>query len=370
MKTSKIFFLISFFTITNVHSQALTIANEGGNKKASVSEYIGLAKVTINYNRPGVKGREWKIWGTPVAHYGLQDLGFGTSTASPWRAGANENTTITFSENVKVEDNDLVAGTYGFHIILGASEDILIFSKRANSWGSFYYDPAEDALRVTVKHQNLEQSVEWLTFEFLDQTQNSATIALKWEKRMIPFKVVVDVQKLQLASFKSELKTKPGFTWQAFQQAAQYCLDNNIATEQALEWADMAINARFVGQKNFQTLSTKAEVLEKLQRNDGAKKLREEALPLGTIFELHQYARTLITAKKPKEALDVFLLNSKKNPDVFTTNVGLGRGYSANGDYKKALSYMKKALQQAPDELNETNVRNLIKKLESNTDVN
>jgi tetratricopeptide (TPR) repeat protein len=370
MKTTKLFFLISFFAIGNANAQSLTVANEGGNRKALVSEYIGLAKVTINYTRPGVKGREGKIWGTPVAHYGLQDLGFGTSIASPWRAGANENTTITFSENVKVEDKDLAAGTYGFHIILGASEDILIFSKRANSWGSFYYDPAEDALRVTVKHQNLEKSIEWLTYEFLDQTDNSATVALKWEKRLIPFKVSVDVQNLQLASFKSELKTKPGFTWQAFQQAAQYCLDNGIATEQALEWADEAITARFVGQKNFQTLSTKARVLEKLGRNEEAKKLRDEALPMGAIFELHQYARTLLTTKKPKEALDVFLLNYKKNPDVFTTNVGLGRGYSATGDYKKSLSYMKKALQQAPDELNKTSVQTAIRKLENNTDIN
>jgi hypothetical protein len=94
--------------------QQLTTVNDGNNKKASVSEHIGLAKVTINYDRPGVKGREGKIWNTPVAHYGLKDLGFGTSTASPWRAGANENTTITFSENVKIEGHDLTAGTYGF----------------------------------------------------------------------------------------------------------------------------------------------------------------------------------------------------------------------------------------------------------------
>ena len=120
----------------------LTTVNDGNNKKASVSEHIGMAKVTITYDRPGVKGREGKIWNTSVAHYGLKDLGFGTSTAAPWRAGANENTTISFSENVKVEGKDLVAGTYGFHIILGEEQDVLIFSHRNNSWGSFYYNPA------------------------------------------------------------------------------------------------------------------------------------------------------------------------------------------------------------------------------------
>ncbi|HEY1055201.1 MAG TPA: DUF2911 domain-containing protein, partial [Emticicia sp.] len=200
----------------------LTSAPDGGNKKASVSEQIGITDVTINYGRPGVKGREGKIWGTPVAHYGLVDLGFGTSKAAPWRAGANENTTISFSNDVKIEGKDLAAGTYGFHIILGEADNTLIFSKANNSWGSFYYDPAQDALRVNVKSQPLDKSVEWLKYEFMNQTDNSATIALLWEKRMIPFKIEVDEHKIQLASFRNELHTKPGFKWQSFVQAANY----------------------------------------------------------------------------------------------------------------------------------------------------
>src|SRR6478672_980371 len=345
----------------------LTVINEGGNKKASVSEHIGPLNITVNYDRPGVKGREGKIWNTPVAHYGLVDLGFGTSTAAPWRAGANENTTISFSHAVKVEGRDLAAGTYGFHIILGEKEDILIFSKRNNSWGSFYYDPSEDALRVPVVHQQLDKSVEWLKYEFINQTENSATVTLQWEKRLIPFKVEADVHKLQLESFKNELKTKPGFTWQTFVQAANYCLDNNIETEQALAWADEAITARFVGQKNFQTLSTKARALTKLNREAEAKAITDEAIHLGSMIELHQYGRQLLNAKKPQQALEVFKLNYKNNPNVFTTNVGLGRGYSATGDFKQSAKYLKAALAQAPDDLNKNNIENLLKKLEKGT---
>lgn len=367
----KIIFLATLLLSASfAFAQALTTGNEGSNKKASVTEYIGLAKITINYSRPGVKGREGKIWNTPVAHYGLEDLGFGTSTASPWRGGANENTTISFSENVKIDNKDLAAGIYGFHVILGEKEDILIFSKRSNSWGSFYYNPEEDALRVTVKHQELEKSVEWLKYEFTNQTENSATVALMWEKRLIPFKVEADIHKIQLESFRSELRTKPGFTWQAFVQAADYCLDNNIETAQALAWADEAISARFVGQKNFQTLNTKARALEKLGRQTEAEKLLDDALPMGSIFELHQYARILVNGKNPKRALRVFELNYKKNPDVFTTNVGLARGFSANGNYKKALVYLKKALPQSPDGLNRGNIQNMIKKLEAGKDIN
>lgn len=367
----KIIRIITLFALQAAFPQGqLTTFNDGGNKKASVSEHIGMVKVTINYDRPGVKGREGAIWNTPVAHYGLTDLGFGTSKASPWRAGANENTTIDFSENVKVEGKNLAAGTYGFHIILGEKDDVLIFSKRNNSWGSFYYDPSEDVLRVTVQHQSLDKSVEWLKYEFINPTENSATIALMWEKRMIPFKVEADVHQLQLASFRNELKTKPGFNWQSFVQAANYCLDNNVETEQALTWADEAINARFVGQKNFQTLSTKARALTQLNRPDEAKSTMDEAIKMGNLLELHQYGRSLITNKKEKDALEVFLLNYKNNPNVFTTNVGLGRGYAAMGDTKKALKYMNAALQQAPDELNKTNIQRLIGLLNQGKNIN
>jgi hypothetical protein len=138
----------------------LTREPDGGNKKASVSEQIGIVKISIAYSRPGVKGREGKIWNTPVAHYGFVDLGHGTSNAAPWRAGANENTTISFSHPVTIEGHELPAGTYGFFISLGEEESTLIFSKVNNSWGSFYYDPAEDALRVTVKNQTLDSPVK------------------------------------------------------------------------------------------------------------------------------------------------------------------------------------------------------------------
>ena len=362
-------FLLLTAPVCATAQYALSVGNLGDNKRASVTEYIGLAKITVDYHRPGVKGRDGKIWNTDVAHYGLKDLGFGTSNAAPWRGGANENTTISFSHPVTVEGKNLAAGTYGLHFILGETSDTVIFSKRANSWGSFYYDPAEDALRVSVGHRALDRSVEWLKYEFTDQTENTATLALMWEKRLIPIKIEADIHTMQMESFRSELRTKPGFTWNAFVQAANYALQHNEMDE-ALEWSDMAISARFVGQKNFQTLTTKANVLRKLNRNAEADKLMAEALPLGQVFELHQYGRQLIAEKKPQQALAVFEANYKKNPNVFTTNVGLGRGYSAIGNYKKALAYMEAALKQAPDEVNKSSVEAAITKLRNGKDVN
>jgi hypothetical protein len=161
-------------------AQNLTIPPSGGNKKASVSETIGITDVSIQYHRPGVKGREGKIW-NGLVHTGFTDLGFGTSKQAPWRAGANENTIIDFSTPVFVENKPLDAGKYGLFVAMGDGEATIIFSKNYTSWGSFFYDPKEDALRVVVKTKPLTESIKWMKYEFIDQTDSSAVIALKWE---------------------------------------------------------------------------------------------------------------------------------------------------------------------------------------------
>ncbi|MGZ5218832.1 MAG: DUF2911 domain-containing protein [Chitinophagaceae bacterium] len=346
----------------------LTTEPDGDNKKASVSEQIGIVKISISYSRPGVRGREGKIWNTPVAHYGFADQGHGTSYSTPWRAGANENTTLSFSHPVKIEGKDLPAGTYGFFIALGETESTLIFSKVNNSWGSFYYDSTQDALRVSVKNETVDKSVEWLRYDFTDETRSSAVIAMSWEKKRIPFKVEADIQKLQMASFRSELRTTRPFY--DFISAANYCVANNIELEQALAWMDRAIYFRIMGVKNFQTLGTKAAVLMKMDRVDEAKKVMEEAIPMGTMIEVHFYGRTLLNMKLKQDALKIFKINYDKFPNVFTTNVGLGRAYAAVGEYKKALQYMRAALPQSPDVTNKGRVENMIKNLEEGKDVN
>src|SRR5215831_1454703 len=217
----------------------LTTTPSGGNKKAWVGERIGLTDVTIHYDRPHVNKREGKIWGQLVP-VGYTDQGFGSSKAAPWRAGANENTTIEFSTDVKVEGQLLAAGKYGFFIAYDPNECTLIFSKNSSSWGSFYYDPKEDVLRVKVKPVATDKSVEWLNYQFSDQTDDAATISLNWEKLIIPFRVHVDVVSQQLESFRHELRSNKGFNWNAWDQAARYCLAHNTNMDQALQWADSA----------------------------------------------------------------------------------------------------------------------------------
>jgi len=346
----------------------INIEPYGGNKRAFVGEQIGVVEVEISYNRPGVKGREGLIWNTPVAHYGLVDLGHGTTHAAPWRAGANENTTISFSHPVKVEGSELPAGKYGFFISLGETESTLIFSKINNSWGSFYYDSSEDALRVTVKNVPQDVSTEWLKYEFINQTNNSATVAMIWEKRMIAFKVEAETKKLQMEAFRSDFRTtRPYYD---FLSAIYWCVQNDYELEQALAWADRAISFRVMGEKNFRTLSAKAAVLNKMGRTDEANKIMVEALPLGTMTEVHAYGRQLLQQKMPQEAFKVFKGNYDKYPNEYYTEVGMGRAYSALGDYKKALSYMKKAMSRPLDEANKTNIEAMAKTLEKGIDIN
>jgi tetratricopeptide (TPR) repeat protein len=370
MKKLVSFCLLSLIITASAFSQ-LTTPADGGNKKAMVGERIGITDVTIHYDRPGVKGREGKIWGQLV-HVGYSDLGFGTSKQAPWRAGSNENTTIEFSTDVMIEGQKLPAGKYGFFIAYDPNECTLIFSKNTTSWGSYFYRPEEDVLRVKVKPVETDKSVEWLKYEFMNETENSATVALLWEKLMIPFKVEVDLNKLQLESFRRELRGERSFSpgWQSYQQAARYTLDKNVALEEGLQWADQAISDQFVGEANFVTLSTKADILAKLGRQAEADTIMKKALPLGNMQQVHQYGRSLLAQKKNKEALDVFKLNIQKNPNQFTTLMGLTRGYSANGDYKNALKTVNLALPLAPNPQAKTLVEDMIQKLKEGKDVN
>jgi len=357
------------FACASITKAQLTTLPDGGNKKASVSEQIGITQVTINYNRPAVKKRDGHIWGELVPP-GFVDQGFGPSKAAPWRAGANEGTNIEFSTDVKIEGQLLPAGKYGFFVAYDPNECTLIFSKNSTSWGSFFYDPTEDVLRVKVKPVPAEKSVERLKYEFTDQTPGSAVIALEWEKLVIPFKVEVDLVATQLASFRRELRTDKGFNWESWDQAALYCAQHKTNLDQALLWADSAISVDFGGDNSFKAYSTKAMVLDSLGRNDEAAAVIKKALPLASEGELYRYGRVLTQQKKGKESLEIFKLNYTKHPDDFMSNMGMARGYSATGDYKKAVTFAQKAKPQAPNQATKDFIDKLIKQLQDGKDVN
>ena len=363
--------LLSFqLVFTGMVKAQLTTLPRGGNKRASVSEQIGITDVIIHYSRPGVKKRDGHIWGELIP-VGFTELGYGAKKPAPWRAGANENTTIEITTDVKIEGQDLPAGRYGFFIAYDPNECTLIFSKNSSSWGNFFYNPEEDALRVKIKPVKTDKSVEWLKYEFTDQTPSSATVQLQWEKLAIPFRIDVDVIKTQIASFRRELRgdrALPGL-WQAWNQAAAYCAANKTNLEEGLMWADSATSFRFSGSTTFTPWQTKAAILDSLGRKAEADEIMKKALPYADQFEAYIYASGLVSTKRPKEAFEVFKMNYDKFPNTLFTNLGMASGYSALGDFKKALDFAQKALPQAKGG-NKLEIERNIRDLQNGKDMN
>ncbi|MEQ9466081.1 MAG: DUF2911 domain-containing protein [Ekhidna sp.] len=347
----------------------------GGSQKSYVKQHIGgVGSVAISYSSPGARGRT--IYGN-VVPYGFNNLGFGLSTAenpSPWRAGADQNTTFTFSHDVKIEGKELPAGKYGFFVAPAAEGAwTVIFSKDNNHWGSFYYKAENDALRVEVTPEDVGFH-EWLTYEFIDRQNTSTTVALIWGDKKLPVKIeLADPVGAHIAQLTAELNNQQGFNYQNFTAAAGYA--SSVGEhEKAIEWADAAINAPFFGQKNWATMSTKGAVLAAAGKSEESAQVMDEAirLPGATAGAIHQYGRQLIAAGQKDKALEIFKYNHKTNNGAWPTNYGLARGYSAVGNYKQALKYMKLAKENIPagDTLNGPIIDQNIAKLEKGEDIN
>jgi hypothetical protein len=319
-------------------------------QRAVVTQRIGLTDVTIVYHEPMVGGRE--LWGK-IIPYG-----------KVWRAGANENTTIAFGDDVAVEGKPLAAGTYGLHMIPNEDHWTIIFSKNSTSWGSFTYDEKEDALRVDVKPQTAEFR-EALTYTFDDIKPESAAATLRWDKIAVPFHVSVDVKAIAERSIRNQLRNTGGFSWAGYDEAAMWCLDGNCSLEQGLKWEDTSIQ----NEERFENLLTKSQILAAMGKAQEADATKAKALDKATGLQLHVYGRGLQIQKKQDEGFAVFKINVQKRPNEWYTHGEIARMASANGDFSTALKEMKLALAGAPD-ATKNQIQGLIARLEKNQDIN
>ena len=184
----------------------------------------------------------------------------------------------------------------------------------------------------------------------------------------MPWTIRVEkIEDLYISKIKENLTNVQGFGWRGWVAASQYCVAANTHLEQALEWAEIAVNKQFIGEANFTTLSNKAQVLEKLGRKEEANEAMLAAVRHRTAgpIDLHQYGRRLLSEKKNRQAMEIFQLSFERNGDQWPVHVGLARGYAANGDAKQALEHAKKALTQAPDPLNKKGLETMIQDLEA-----
>jgi len=298
-------------------------------QRATVSQTIGLTEVALTYHRPAVKDR--KIWGD------LVPLG------KVWRAGANENTTISFSSPVTVGGKELPAGTYGLHVLPAEKEWTFILSTVASAWGSFSYDPAEDAVRVAAAVE-AAPFLEHLAYTLDEPGPDRVLVTLHWEKLRASFPVEVKTHDVVLASIRQELRGLPRFGWQGWNQAARYCLQNKVSLDEGLAWADRSLALN----ENMTNLMTKAGLLEAKGDAAQAATLRAKALAIGTEAEVNQYGYVLLGQKKVDEAIVVFAKNAKDHPQSWNVFDSLGEAYAAKGDKTQAVANYAKARSMAP----------------------
>ncbi|OAI56334.1 hypothetical protein AYO50_00570 [Acidobacteria bacterium SCGC AG-212-P17] len=343
-------FIAIVFAATLAHAQSAVLDLPRDSQHAKVIQRVGITDITINYHRPLVKGR--KVWG------GLVPYG------QVWRAGANENTTIEFTDPVAIEGKPLAKGIYGLHMLPTENEWTVIFSKTATAWGSFTYNQSEDALRVTVKPQAAEMK-EAMAYEVDDVTPTSAVIALRWEKVAVPFKVEVSTNEIVAQNLHGQLRGLAQYAWDGWDDAANYFLTNKYNLEEALKYEDKSIGV----EERYENLINKSRILDAMNRKDDATVARNKALGIASVTQLHTYGRQLQLAGKQDEAFAVFRSNIKKDPNHWLVRTEAARLAVAKGDYDGATKEMKLALAAAPDPAKPT-VEGLVKRLEAKQDIN
>ena len=335
---------VLFASAATAHAQAALKLPEQS-PAATVTQTVGLTDITVVYHRPAVNGRA--IWGALVPYN------------EPWRAGANENTTVQFSSDVKVGGKPLKAGTYGLHMIPTQKEWTIAFSNMSVAWGSFTYDQKEDALRVTVTPHAVPTAQERLLYRFDDPGDSKATLVLAWEKLEVPIAIEVDTPKVVMASIRGQLRGPAGFTWQGFNQAANYWLRNGGSLEEALKFADRSIQ----NSATFQNQMTRAAILEKQGNAKGAAELRAKVMPTASEADLNQYGYRLVGEKKIDEALKVFQTNVEKHPDSWNAHDSLAEGLATKGDKAAAAAEYSKALALTKDPVQKKRIEGQIARL-------
>lgn len=234
--------------------------------KATVTQTIGLTDVTITYSRPAVKGRT--IWGELVPYDKV------------WRTGANEATIITFANDVTINSKELPAGTYSLHTLPGKSSWSFIFNKKAEQWGSYSHDPAQDALRVEAV-PTAGPMVEWMTFSFPDVGTDSAKVELAWETLRVAFTIGVDTTNQALAEIRKTLAGEVK-EWNVPYGAASFAYNNNIDNKaEAMEWLDRSLSMK----ETFFNLRLKAQMLARDGKFKDAVAFGEKATAAGKAGE-------------------------------------------------------------------------------------
>lgn len=339
-----------------------TLNYPSSSPKVVEMQKLGVTEISISYHSPALRGRD--VW---------TNTNIIPQNASPiaWRAGANMNTTITFTTDVTINDKSLKAGKYGFHVIPKDDEYTILFAHNNNQWGSYYLDLEKDiTLSVSVKSASCEKT-EQLDYEFSNRTENSVIVSLEWDTIKLPFTVKVDLNKTVVDSFRSELRGVNTYRWQAWNDAANWCLQHDTNLEEALVWADRSANGGYNGfaaNKNLINLSTKARILKKLNRNDEADKTIREALTIAApAYDFNNFIVFLLEEGNYKEALSMSDTGLKQHPTVWYLKLNNAIcQYYAKKKSKQTFRLLDEAHESAPDGY-KPRIKQIVEEIRNNT---
>lgn len=337
------FIVFVFFAICAHAQSGLTLPEES--PYATVSQRVGITDITVTYHSPAVKGR--KIWGNVVPYNSL------------WRAGANENTTISFTNDVTIGGQKVGAGIYGLHMLPGEKEWVIIFSKNHTSWGSFFYKQEEDAARVTVTPAE-NNFTEWLTYSFTNKSSNSATLSLQWEKLQVSVQIDVDTKSIVFENIKQELRSTPGFRWEGYYEAANFCYNNQYQLEQGKSWAE---TAERLNPDEFVVLRLKSKYQEAFGDSAGAAATMKTAMAKASEGDVNTYGYELMGKGKIKEAIEIFRTNARNFPKSWNAHDSLAEALATNGNKSEAIKAYEQSLKNSPPAEHKTRIEETIKSL-------
>lgn len=242
--------------------------------KAKLETRVGLTDVELVYSRPGLKGRDKKIFGDLIPY------------GKVWRTGANESTKITFSDDVTIDGHPLPAGTYALYTIPEENEWTVIFHNNLELWGDSGYQQEQDALRVQVKPTAIAYPQETFTIDITNHTSNSAALTILWDNTLISVPIETEVDSRVMAQIEEKMQ-EAEVNPSTYFQAANYYYQNNKDMNQALDWINKALESR----QHFVFYNVKSKILAEQKKYKEAIKAAEKSKELANKENNQDYVR-------------------------------------------------------------------------------
>lgn len=324
---------IAIFCTGALSAQSFVMDLPRVSQEASVSQTVGITDFNVVYHAPSL--RERTLMGNLIP--------YNTEGTIPWRGGADENTVFTTSTPIKIGGNTLAAGDYGLHFWVTESEITAIFSHNSTAWGSFSYNPEEDALRAPITKGEAPYACDRLHYQFESITPTSCNLVMHWGDQYWELPIEVDVQEEVIAGMRQDLQTRPGWLWVGWFESANYCLQNNTNLEEATTWINRSININ----PNATNLSTHGRILlaqGKSKDEVGATlKTQLESLPV-TWKEYSAIANFALNNLEDADlALELASKSADMNANFGNTNIIAGV-LEAQGKHDAAIKKQKEAL--------------------------